>query len=79
MTGQISFDPTPPVQGKELTISWTGPTPCTINLQWTPPGEPDCVFLVKGQTGAIVTVPATAQSIIATCLGEEEGSMIEPN
>lgn len=73
---QFSFDPTPPVQGKELTIHWAGQTPCTINIEWTPPGEPKEVFLVKGQVGATVMVPANAETVIVSALGEELGAVV---
>lgn len=75
---QFSFDPNPPVQGKELTINWAGQTPCTINIEWTPPGEPKEVFLVKGQVGAVVTVPADAGSVIVSALGDELGEIVSP-
>jgi hypothetical protein len=76
MTSQFSFDPNPPVQGKELTILWSGQTPCTVNIEWTPPGEPKEVSLVKGQVGAVVTVPADAETIIVSALGDELGATV---
>lgn len=74
---QFSFDPNPPVQGQPLQILWAGQTPCTITIEWTPEAEPKEVFLVKGQTGAVVEVPANAGSIIVSALGDELGAIVE--
>jgi hypothetical protein len=76
---QFTFDPSPPVQGQPLTILWSGQTPCTIEIEWTPKAEPTSVFLVKGQTGAVVTVPADAITVVVTCNGDEGGDVVSPS
>lgn len=75
---QFEFEPSPPVQGKELIIYWSGQTPATIKFDWTPPGLPESVYLVKGQTGAVVQVPEDAESVIVTCEGDEHGEIVSP-
>jgi hypothetical protein len=74
---QFEFEPSPPVQGKELIIYWSGLTPATIQIEWTPPGLPTSVYLVKGQTGAVVQVPEDARAVVVTCLGDEHGDVVD--
>ena len=61
----IIIDPSPPKQGDEVTIEYTGRPGTVLNLDWDPSATPGSVTI--GQDGkATVTVPDDATSLTVT-------------
>lgn len=53
------------VKKKSLKITYTGKTPVTLDLEWSPPGPPTSVT-IPDANGAKVTVPHDAYNLIVT-------------
>lgn len=62
----ITISPMPPHQGGIMEVSYDGPTPVTLEIDWDPAGTPTSVTIPRGKTKAKVKVPANATSVIVT-------------
>ena len=62
----ITISPVPPVQGQQMTVTYSGPKPVTLDIDWRPTGLSPTTVTITNDAGTTVTVPATATSVVVS-------------
>lgn len=74
----ITISPSPATQGKDITITYSGPPGAVLALDWDPAAEPSSATVGKNGE-VVVTCPTNATSLIVSDVrGNTASAIVSP-